>query len=162
MHPYQLENWCVQWERKRRGKAVSYTNEGDGIKAKSARAGGRERGPVPDLPLSHLRARLLKSHRRSNISRDGCIVIFYFLITGIKDSNRLISHNLTFNAIDVETSRASIVFLLRNVKYIFPHIYNNAKNEILQRNNNLLLNVTIKTLFCFHKEFKLWVKVPEN
>lgn len=52
MHPYQLENWCVQWERKRRGKAVSY--EGDGIRTKSARERGRKRGPVPDLPLSRL------------------------------------------------------------------------------------------------------------
>lgn len=60
MHPYQLENWCVQWERKRWGEAVSYTNEGDGIRTKSAREGGRATGPVPDLPLSRLRARLLK------------------------------------------------------------------------------------------------------
>lgn len=55
MHPYQLENWCVQWERKRRGKVVYRTNEGDGIRTKSAREGGRERGPVPDLPLNCFR-----------------------------------------------------------------------------------------------------------
>lgn len=41
MHPYQLENWCVQWERKRWGEAVSCTNKGDGIRTKSAREGER-------------------------------------------------------------------------------------------------------------------------
>lgn len=68
------------------GGRLYRTNEGDGIRTKSAREGGRERGPVPDLPLSRLRARLLKSHRRNNIPR-GYYIVIYFFSYYIKDSN---------------------------------------------------------------------------
>lgn len=54
MHPYQLENWCVQWERKR-GERLCRTNEGDGIRTVSVRERGRERtsaGFIVKPPLS--------------------------------------------------------------------------------------------------------------
>lgn len=105
----------------RGGERLYRTNEGDGIRTKSAREGGRERGPVPDLPLSRLGARLLKSHRRSNISRDA-ISFFFFLIIGIKYSNRLIFHNLTFNAIDVEISYFYRTSINKNISTYIPQV----------------------------------------
>lgn len=63
--PYQLENWCMQWERKKREKtASSYEYESDGVKTEGKRI---ERGREPVADFDNLGAPIIIKHEERDI-----------------------------------------------------------------------------------------------